>query len=262
MKKIHYFLIYFLFTPILSMAQGDLQKLNTGLKTPYLMAEETDRMVSELKKLPVPASDSMNLRQLFETYQLAINHYAKNNHFKQAYFLYCDLLDLKENTLKKEKAALITGTVNQFRNSESELISGIANLKNDIAVFESNQVQLDKKSQSLLRNTSLILVCISLVFIIIFLKISVKLNKLKEEIIQLKKQLLNHEKAALIGRLKDQVIKNNQKQLEITRHEVSALQKLLKQLEPVVGKEKMNEFKKAKESFLQAEIDLKVLVIE
>jgi|GEM_PF-6012760 len=257
MKKIIYIILILSVIP--AMAQQDLQQLLGEVKNPYMKIDEIDAVVRNLKRIPANGLDTAQQKILFESYRLAAERYAGNNHFKQAYMLYDEYLGIKEKALAAEKAKLISATVSGNNEKQQHTIDAVKTLKAELDILEKNENQLQARSNNFIRNISLLVILLAVIFVLLFLRISWKLRKVKESLQENRTQLMGMEKAALIGRLHEQIEKSSDKQLAMISSEITSIQALVKQTESSLTREQMPVFKKIKDTFSKAEDDMKNL---
>jgi hypothetical protein len=260
MKRVYYFFLLLFLFPVTSFAQSEVSRLNGLMKNPYITTEEIDAIVPQLYKISVNNLDSFELRELFETYKLAADRYAGNNHFKQAYLVFGDYLDLKEKILAKEKAMLIAKAIDLNGSKQQQMEAETKTLKSDINLLNTKIYNLQSRNNNFIRNAALVIILFAAIFVLIFLRITMRLKRIREELIQYRKQLLSLEKTALIGRLNEQIAKSSYKNLEAARSELASLERLISQLEAGIAKEQIQTFNKIKDQFKKAESDLQVLI--
>ncbi len=238
-------------------AQQDLKGIHDKVVNPYLKVEELDLLVPSLKKITADPVNTDQQRLLFETFRLATERYASNNHFKQAYLLFQDYLSLKEKFLSREKASVITEAALTYAKKQQELNAGIKQTASEIARLQSEMKQADSRNLLFIRNAALLFLAMTAVFIFLFMRLSIKLQKAKEEIRQYQGHLLLTEKMALLGRLSQQVSMNSQQNMDIIRNEIAVVQELFKKMEPLLAVEQLPVLQAIEDSYRKAAQDLK-----
>ncbi len=176
----------------------ELQKINVAAKAQYIQPETLDQLMIRLRPFveqPVTGQDSL----LMETFTIIANNYTSNNHFKQAYTVYNQYLDYKQNYLIKEKnKAIITANTSVGTRRDKEEVE-LVDLQNKVHQLEIDIEELGAKRSGFKRYFSIALITLSAIFAAMLVSSGVKLNNMRSRLKQNRERMKEIHRVASIG---------------------------------------------------------------
>lgn len=176
----------------------ELQKINTVAKAQYVQPETLDQLMIRLRPFieqPVVGQDTL----LMETFTVIANNYTANNHFKQAYTVYNQYLDYKQNYLIKEKNKAIAsgnGSVGTRRDKEE---AELVDLQSQVRQLEIDIDELGSKRSGFKRYFSIALITLSAILAAMLVSSGVKLNNMRSRLKQNRERMKEIHRVASIG---------------------------------------------------------------
>lgn len=201
MKTILALITILLITMSKAFPAVDFDRAFRIIDAPYPVVDSLDLVSGMIQKAALNEIAMDEQKQLLELYKKLSAGYAVNFHYKQAFHVYRDLLELKENVLSRERQTELTNARNQFSKKNEQDLQRLNEAGQTTGNLKSDTESLLSTRSTLKKIFSVIIVLLTVAFAASLFQSGLKLKSLGDELKDKQKKLIANSRLAVMGKL-------------------------------------------------------------